>query len=369
MKFIKNHDIFPDADLSVEEKVRIIRRYLFNENSQINPTTSQSDEVTGDVSVLSSVNGRRMTKWGSGDSEVVKNYFSSYISQSNGSLPAKKHVLEFLEKHNLFPNVIDEARIKIVMTKVFNERQKYRATLLGAEENEVDKRLTSNENSTIISTIANNSQWKELPNVNNGRRKTRWNSQETELLKNHFSAYVMDGITGSFPRSKIILEFLEEHSLFTNVSKEARIRIVKNKLQNERQKYRSTLSTITVPITTTVNSEIQMNDNRSTFNENSSICSSNSQIDELLDDASEQSYNAGKRPRWNDSEATVVMNYFSSYITGKKYTLPGTTEILEFIKTHNLFPDMDNKTRLIRIKMKVYNERQKLRAAGKNSLN
>ena len=41
----------------------------------------------------------------------------------------KKQILEFLQMHDLFPNVINDARIGIISTKVVNERTKYRSIL------------------------------------------------------------------------------------------------------------------------------------------------------------------------------------------------------------------------------------------------
>ena len=59
----------------------------------------------------------------------------------------KKQILEFLQMHDLFPNVINDARIGIISTKVVNERTKYRSILFRNQKwtsKDTDKGATLN---------------------------------------------------------------------------------------------------------------------------------------------------------------------------------------------------------------------------------
>ena len=70
---------------------------------------------------------RKYTKLSTEDTLKVKNFFRSYITTgvnvSQGSLPSKKTVLEFLSKYNMFAHMTEKQKIALVKTKVFNERK------------------------------------------------------------------------------------------------------------------------------------------------------------------------------------------------------------------------------------------------------
>ena len=76
---------------------------------------------------------RRYTKWNDHDSLIARNYFIDFIMNKEytgvkGSLPGKKMINAFLEKHSIFQgtSLSHDTCVSLVKTKIFNERKKER---------------------------------------------------------------------------------------------------------------------------------------------------------------------------------------------------------------------------------------------------
>ena len=83
-------------------------------------------ESSGQTRHIEKKSGRNYTKWSEAESNLVKEYFKDYISDTtnNGRLPGKHEVLKFLEEVSILEGY--ENKIHLVKTKVFNEKKKYR---------------------------------------------------------------------------------------------------------------------------------------------------------------------------------------------------------------------------------------------------
>ena len=83
--------------------------------------------------------GRRYCKWSMKNTELVKEFFSSYVQDTSstgvqGSLPSHCDIAKFLVTHPIFNDTevskfSSKEQINLVKTKVFNERKKAREML------------------------------------------------------------------------------------------------------------------------------------------------------------------------------------------------------------------------------------------------
>jgi len=79
---------------------------------------------------------RQYTRWIKEDSAKVELYFKAYIHDhsshgAKGSLPSKKQIIDFLKVNTVFPqaDLSERNKIKLIKTKIFNERLKERKKL------------------------------------------------------------------------------------------------------------------------------------------------------------------------------------------------------------------------------------------------